>query len=191
MVCDAVVLAAGSSSRLGFPKQLLELEGKSLLQRAVEAALTSQCRRAWVVLGSGAARLRPHLEGLPVEVLENREWREGMGSSVRLAAQRIAHRPDPPDAILFLTCDQPGVTSESLDRLLRAASGPPSIVAASYAGTVGVPALFKRAHYPELARLSGARGAKPLLQKHADQVVGVRLPEAEADVDTPDDLGSG
>ncbi len=191
MICDAVVLAAGSSSRLGSPKQLVRIGGKTLLARAVEAALGSGCRHTWVVLGSGGEELEPGLAGLPVRILDNPQWHEGMGSSVRLAAQRIAHRPDPPDAILFLTCDQPGVTSESLDRLLRAASGPPSIVAASYAGTVGVPALFKRAHYPELARLSGARGAKPLLQKHADQVVGVRLPEAEADVDTPDDLGSG
>lgn len=187
---DAVILAAGSSSRLGFPKQLLELEGVTLLRRTAGFACMSNCRRTVVVLGSQASLMRAELDGLEVEILQNADWREGVGTSVRLAARSALKLPDCPPALLFLTCDQPGVRCESINKILAAADGPATIVAAAYADTLGIPALFKRVHFPELAQLRGDQGAKPLIRKHRAQVLPIPLPEARIDVDTESDLES-
>ncbi len=188
IVCDAVVLAAGSSSRLGFPKQLLMIAGESLLLRIVRQAQASGCRRTVVVLGAFLERLRAELAGSVNEILENPLWKEGLGASVRLAAQHARQSlPSPPEALLFLTTDQPGVNAQCIQRLLTAADGDSTMVAAAYEGTVGIPALFKRVHFAELAELRGAQGARSLLLRYPEQVWAVSMPEAAADIDTATD----
>ena len=113
----AVILAAGPSSRMGSPKQLLALEGQSLLRRAAATALSSSCRPVIVVLGAHADRLQRELMGLDATVVENVAWQDGIGSSVRCGIEAVRHARDVDSAVLMV-CDQPLVTSQLIDQLV-------------------------------------------------------------------------
>ena len=206
-----VVLAAGGSSRLGMPKQLVRWRGRTLLRRAVETALagvrqggtgTGRTARATtvplgpvvVVLGAEAERLRAELRGLPVVVAVNGRWREGLASSLRTglrAARAAAGRGGGgPAAILFLACDQPYVTPGLVRRLVRRFRAGAPIVACAYADTLGVPALFGRAYFGELAGLEGDAGAKRIIERYRDVVRVVGFERGATDVDTRGDRES-
>lgn len=177
-----ILLAAGGSTRLGSPKQLLVYEGKTLLRRAAEVALATGCRPVIVVLGAGLVRHREELAGLDVLTVENASWESGMGGSLR--AGMAALEPWPALAGVLLTlCDQPFVDAAALRNIL-AAAGSGYIVAATYAGTVGVPAWFSQNHFEDLRTLPPDAGAKALLRRHASSVVTVDLPQAAVDIDT-------
>lgn len=187
-----IVLAAGASSRLGQPKQLVVFEEKTLLRRAVETALaveaTSFETPVGVVLGANFDACRGALDGLPVAVLENADWPEGMAASVRLAAAWAeAQRAE---GLLLLLCDQPFVTAALLQTLLKAFrdTGRP-LVASDYGdGARGVPVLVGKQFFGELQTLCGDRGARAVLRRYPDAVATVPFPEGRFDLDTPEDL---
>jgi molybdenum cofactor cytidylyltransferase len=184
-----VVLAAGASSRLGSPKQLVTLGGRTLLRRAVETAVATGLGPVVVVLGAAADRCRPEVEGLDVAVVENAEWPSGMASSVRAGLAGVAAAAPDADAVLLTLCDQPFVTAELLSRLVsvrRETSA--SVVACEYAGALGVPALFGRELFGELAALEGESGARRVVARHAASARSVPFPEGAVDVDTPRDV---
>lgn len=178
-----VVLAAGASRRMGQAKLLLRWGGVSLLRRAVEAAAAA-CRRVVVVVGPDPDRMRAELGGLPVQVVANPDYAEGIASSLRCGLRAARDAP----AVLVVLADQPAVTAEQLCRLVREyrRTGAP-VVAASYAGTVGVPAVFSRQLFPELLALTGDVGARGVIDRHRDETILVPVPEAAVDVDTPED----
>lgn len=184
----AVILAAGPSRRMGEPKQLVEVAGQTLLGRAVSTALSSSCRPVVVVLGAHAERLRRELAGLDATVVEHPAWSDGIGSSLRCGIEAV-RRERAVDSAVLLLCDQPLVTSQLIDRLVAAhrASGAP-IVACEYAETVGVPALFGRTLFDELAALPPEAGAKQVIARHGTDVVRVPFPAAAFDLDTPADV---
>jgi molybdenum cofactor cytidylyltransferase len=185
-----VVLAAGSSTRMGSPKQLLDYGGKPLLRHAADVALRSMCYGdVMVVLGSHAHELRPALAGLPVTILENRRWEEGMGTSIQTG---VAHAEATRlDGVILALGDQPLITPESLDRLIHThiETGHP-IVAAQYAGTVGVPVFFSREFFPDLLALKPQQGCKGVILSHPEHAFHLACPEAEIDIDTPQDYSS-
>ena len=185
MTVACILLAAGGSTRLGSPKQLLEYGGRTLLRRAAEPALDTACRPVVVVLGAGAQRLRSELAGLDVRIVENPAWERGMGGSVRMGMAALDGTAEI-DAVLLTLCDQPLIGSAALRRLIDAwrDGRPRSLAAADYRGTVGVPAVFGREHFAELAALPDAVGARPVLQRHAGSVIAVPMPEAAFDIDT-------
>ena len=185
MKVACVVLAAGGSTRLGSPKQQLAYHGRTLLRRAVDAALATRCRPVVVVLGAGADRLRGELAGLDVRIAENAAWERGMGSSVRLGMTALGDGSGLGGVLLTL-CDQPLVGPEMLERLLEVwnAAGSCTIAAASYNETLGVPAVFGRGYFAELATLPDGAGARPILRRHAASVSAVSMPEAAIDIDT-------
>jgi len=180
----AVVLAAGGSTRMGRPKQLLPWRGRTLLRHTVDVAAESNCEPVVVVLGAAADRLRAELDGLPVVTAENPNWESGPGTSIATGVIAIG----PADAVVFLACDQPLVDAAHVRRLIdaRRTTGRP-MAASGYAGAVGVPALFARECFPDLRSLPPGAGAKHLLARRPDAVAVVPFPAGAIDLDTPDD----
>ena len=181
-----IILAAGTAQRMGFPKQLMEYRGKPMVRHAAETALESCCRPVIVVIGAAADAVGESLDGLPIDIVMNGQWKTGMGSSIRLGMAALVNR-DLEAAILSLA-DMPLITPQILNSLVETyeASGKP-IIAAEYAGTVGAPALFSRAYFPLLEDLPFNQGCKTLILKHSHAVVRLACPEAEMDIDTPAD----
>jgi molybdenum cofactor cytidylyltransferase len=183
-VIGAVVLAAGGSSRLGRPKQLLWHRGRSLLRRAAEEALASGCEPVVVVLGAEAGRLAPELAGLPVKPVVNERWADGMSTSLRLGVEALGPVVE---ACVLLLCDQPSVTAALLRGLVEAHRHGHRLAGCEYGDALGVPALFDRSLFPELLNLGGDRGARPVLAAHAAEAARIAFPEGVLDIDTPED----
>lgn len=185
----AVVLAAGSSSRMGRPKQTLQFQGQTLIRRAALAALGAGCRPVVVVTGAHAGEAREELRGLDVREALNTLWETGMASSVRVGLAAVLEADAATAAVVLLLCDQPHVTHETVARLVAAhrAGGRP-VVASQYAESFGAPALFGRTLFAELARLEGDSGAKQVIKRHEAEAHFVPFPAGEFDVDTAEDL---
>lgn len=181
----AVVLAAGGSSRLGAPKQLARVGGEALVRRVARLALEGGADGATVVLGADAERVRLELEGLRCELVLNDRWREGLGTSI---AAGVGSSPNDASGLLIALCDQIEVTSEHLQKLMDTYRAGADLVASSYAGTLGVPAVFSPAHRVELLRLAADEGAKSILRRGTSCVAAVPFEGGEIDVDTPADL---
>ena len=187
----AVILAAGPSTRMGSPKQLLVLNGKPLLVRTVEAALASEAWPIVVVLGANAERIRPVLARLPVLVTENAAWAEGMAASIRAGVTTLQQFSRQIDAAVIALCDQPAFSADTVTQLVATqhATGK-SIVATRYAGRHGAPALFLREHFPALAGLTGEEGARALLNDQPDRIAAIDQPAFAFDLDTPADVAA-
>jgi molybdenum cofactor cytidylyltransferase len=186
MIVDAVVLAAGESARLGRAKQLLPFAGQTLLGHAIATVRAAAPRRLLVILGAHAAEIRAGTPAGAVEVIENPAWRTGVGSSIHAALAALG--ASPPDGLLLAVCDQPLVPAAHFAHLRRAFTAHPTcIVASGYDEIAGVPALFPRALFAELAALPASEGARSLLRRHPDRLVTLPCPGAGRDVDTPDD----
>jgi molybdenum cofactor cytidylyltransferase len=185
----AVILAAGSSSRMGSPKQTLQYRGESLLRRAALAALGAGCGPVIVVTGANAELSRRELDGLDVREVLNTLWETGMASSVRAGVEGLVSEDADVDAAVLMLCDQPHVTADVVSGLVTAhrATGSP-VIASTYGGSFGVPALFGRALFEELARLEGVAGAKQVIKRHASEAHFIPFHGGEVDVDTPDDF---
>ena len=180
MSVAAVLLAAGASRRMGQLKQLMALDGETLVHRAARIALQAGCDPALVVLGNQAEEVAVALKGLPCSPVVNPLWEEGMASSIRAG---LAAVPKSALAALLLVCDQPAVDADFIRHMVKAQSlQPKRIVAAAYAGTVGIPALFPRHCFEALMKLTGDRGARSLLED-AD-VLTLPLLGGGMDVDT-------
>lgn len=180
-----LVLAAGGARRFGAPKQLALVGGRSLVATAAQLALDCCAAGVVVVSGAHAPAVEAAIGHLPVTVVRNEAWHEGLASSLRRGVQAM---PAHAEACLVLLCDQAAITAADLMRLVEAWQGfPQRMAAAGYAGTAGVPAIFPRAVWPALARLRGDHGARRLLAGAAALTV-VAMPNAAVDVDTPADL---
>jgi molybdenum cofactor cytidylyltransferase len=185
----AVVLAAGSASRMGRPKQALRFDGQSLLRRASLAALGGGCSPVIVVTGAYAELSRSELNGLDVREVFNPDWRTGMASSIRTGLEGLLAANPSAGAAVFLVCDQPRVTADVISGLIAAHCGTQRpVIVSSYGGGLGVPALFDRNLFAQLARLEGIAGAKHVIEENASDAYFLPFPGGELDVDTPDDF---
>jgi molybdenum cofactor cytidylyltransferase len=196
----AVILAAGGSSRLGQPKQLLTFRGDTLVRRAVRAAAEAGCIPIVVIVGDAGDEIKQSLairdsriaspsgrEGVAdPRVVENAEWQSGIGTSIRRGLELL---PKAVEAVLLLTCDQPFLDAAIVRQLIAAQedTGKP-IVASSYANTLGVPALFDRSCFDALLALADDAGAKAFILSRRDEVALVPFWRGEIDIDTPEDL---
>lgn len=186
--CAAAVLAAGASTRMGEPKQLISAYGESLLRRSVRIASEAGFAPVYVVLGAYADMMRRELAGSTAVIVMNERWQEGMGTSLQCAV-RAADEGGATD-LLMMTCDQPLLSAEWLrglreqhERREREAT------AARYAaGNVGVPAVFPRRWFPALLEIEGDRGARALLAQRLGDVFAVEFAGGETDLDSPEDL---
>lgn len=184
-----VILAAGASTRLGQPKQLLPYGEGTLLRHIATVAVDSGCAPVIVVLGASAELLRAELNDLPVHPVINPDWEEGMASSLRTGIAAL--EPSQASAALILLCDQPLVTAELLQDMVRTATDTKcAAVVCKYdeKEAVGPPCLFDRSLFPDLLALRGAQGAKQLLARlPGDSIALVPFPGGRYDIDTKDD----
>ncbi|CAN5477643.1 nucleotidyltransferase family protein [soil metagenome] len=185
----AVILAAGSSSRLGQPKQLLRLDGKTLLTRTVELARAAGCDRVIVVVGANGEAMIDELLGTPVEIVRNEAWQLGMGSSIRAGVARYFAQPPVSGGLFLMLCDQPHVSVQTLHRLHAAhiRSGRPVCVS-SYGGTIGAPVLVAGSRIASLLDVPDDRGAKTIWLDNPADVEPVPCEVAVFDVDLPSDV---
>jgi molybdenum cofactor cytidylyltransferase len=182
----AIVLAAGAATRFGSAKQLVRIGDRPLLSLIAGRTAEVVGHALIIVLGAHAAELAPLLKHSPASVAINRDWREGLASSIRTGLARL---PPSCAAVMLVLADQACVTAEDLRRLAGAWRGQRECVAAAqYGATVGVPAIFPRHLFGELSELKGDSGARLLIKRHTDRLVKVRMPSAAFDLDTPDDL---
>jgi molybdenum cofactor cytidylyltransferase len=185
----AVILAAGSSSRMGSPKQVLQFRGESLLRRAALAALDAECSPVIVVTGAYAELSRRELEGLGVREALNPHWETGMASSICAGLEGLLEADPDAAAAVILLCDQPLVTAGVISDLVSAHRVTSrSVIASTYGGSFGVPALFSRPLFAELARLEGGAGAKQVIKRYASEAHFLPFQGGEVDVDTRDDF---
>lgn len=184
----AVILAAGESSRFAQPKQLLSFRGKTLVRTVIDAAREAGCSPVAVVIGSNSEKVQQELPHADVVNVQNKNWQRGIGSSIRIGVQALINQMPDVEAILLLVCDQPAVNGQFIERLIATREATKKkIVAASYANTVGVPAIFDRSLFKELLALGDESGAKSIILQNPERVAQFAFPEGAIDIDTWED----
>jgi molybdenum cofactor cytidylyltransferase len=186
----AVVLAAGGSSRMRVPKQLLPVDGRPMVRRVTEAACAAGLAQVVVVVGAHAEAVAQTLAGLAVEVVVNDAWAAGMSTSVQAGLRRL--RPDI-RAVVVMLADQPALTPDLIRTLVtRYQDTEALIIAPFHKGRRGNPVLFDRALFPELLAVEGDRGGRQIIVRHQDQVERVEVDEMVVmmDIDTRQDYES-
>uniref|UniRef100_UPI0037C05E33 nucleotidyltransferase family protein n=1 Tax=Daejeonella sp. TaxID=2805397 RepID=UPI0037C05E33 len=149
-----IILAAGRSARLGSPKQLLSYRGKTLLQHSIDTALESMASQILVVLGSKKDSIKKEIEQTQIFILENSSWESGMASSISCGITNLQIIAPETEAVILMVCDQPFVNAKLLNNLItKHKDSKQSIVASSYANTLGTPALFHKSLFVELLAL--------------------------------------
>jgi len=185
MKLACLMLAAGAGRRFGSQKQLADIDGTPMVQRALVQLQPLFDDRLYCVLGAGretiARVVAPH-----ARIIEHPDWAQGIGSSIACGIAAIT-RARAVDGILIALADQPALNRTHYRHLIAHFDGH-HIVAAGYAGHSAVPALFPAAWFAELQQLQGDTGARHLLRCAPDQVITLAVPQAELDIDTPQDL---
>ncbi|MFE5867694.1 NTP transferase domain-containing protein [Streptomyces roseifaciens] len=185
-----LLLAAGGGRRLGGrPKALLGLHGRPLVEHAARALQEGGCAPVYVVLGAAAAEVRVHAGLAHCTLVDNPDWPDGMGSSLRAGLAAVA--ASDAGAVLVTLVDQPRVGAAAVSRVLAAHRSGAQLAAAAYGGERGHPVLFARPHWQGVARAAtGDRGARAYLREHAAAVTLVECGDVAGpeDVDTPEDL---
>lgn len=180
-----ILLAAGASRRMGQPKQLLLYQGQTLLKYITKCAIASLCNPVIVVLGANAEKIEPELASLPIKIIKNNQWNQGISSSIRCGINYIQKQYSNIDGVIFLTCDQPFVSAELIKQLIDTYhSTQKTIIASQYGNTLGVPALFSSIFFPALIKLQGDRGAKKIINQYPDLVYVIDFPQGNIDLDT-------
>jgi molybdenum cofactor cytidylyltransferase len=182
----AAILAAGPSTRFGSPKQLVRLAGTPVLHKAIANAALVAGHSVTVVLGAHARDIAPALRQSAAAVVVNRDWEEGIASSIRTAVHAV---PSGCEGLLLVLADQVAVTGDDLKRLYAAWRRHPVLIAAAlYGGAPGLPAIFPRWAFSDLLQMRGDRDPRLVIRRNVDQVVRIPIQNAGIDLDSPEDL---
>ncbi|TRO63358.1 nucleotidyltransferase family protein [Christiangramia sabulilitoris] len=184
-----VILAAGSSSRLGYPKQLVDFKGKPMLQHIIDVADSFEFGTEVLVLGAAAKEIKDKIEPKKFEILFNQNWQEGMASSIRAGLEKSLEKEKDLEHLLILLSDQPFVSKQRIDALIKEQLASNSEATFSeYDEDVGVPAIFSSSVFPYLKELKGDHGAKKLVYDKKIQFRTVKFEKGNFDVDTKEDV---
>ncbi len=186
MEAGVIILAAGSSTRMGRSKQLIELDEETLLARAVRIAGATGMKTV-AVLGADHEKHEKAIRKMEIDTVFNPDWQSGMASSIKAGLRHFSGNKSI-HAVIVMVCDQPLLSSDHLTNLRdQWISANKPIIASCYTGTVGVPVLFDQSMFAEILTLSGEGGAKKIIQNHPEKTAGISFPEGAVDLDTPDD----
>lgn len=184
-----VVLAAGASSRMGKPKQLLPWGDSSLLKHTIQTVLKIKNQEVVVVLGANFEKVKAEILDCSVKILNNTSWELGLGKSIATAVTYIQENLIGVDAVMITLADQPLITTAFLEQLSHTFNSTKnSIVATSYKeGKYGVPVIFDKIYFKELMILNDDEGAKHLLKKHKASVKILKCSTENLDIDSKED----
>jgi molybdenum cofactor cytidylyltransferase len=188
MKTGIIILAAGESIRLDYPKQIARYKDKTLLQLAIDAANDSKADKRVVVLGANKDEIKKTFAGASIPNIPNPHWEKGSASSL-IKGLEYLQKIDPVDQVIIMVCDQPFVDSKIINKLiatqLKSGKG---IVACEYSKTVGIPILFGKEYFNELLQLTGDEDGKSVALAHEEDSIGMSFPKGKVNIDTQEDL---
>jgi len=182
-----ILLAAGESSRLGTPKQLLMYKGKNLMQHTIDMTETLGMDTV-IVLGAFSDQILYYVDTYGAKVVQNMDWHEGLASSVRCGLEHVLMMNTDTEAVILVLSDQPLLTVDILHQVIdtyHVSSLP--IVHCNYGEASGPPTLFHKSLFPYLMELKGHEGAKKVVNTFPEKVALVDFPDGKWDIDTPAD----
>ena len=184
-----LIMAAGASSRMQKIKQLLPWGELTLIEHMVEAAIESEAKSCYVLLGAHKEKIHPKIKSLAAEVIENENWEKGMGNGIAKGVQAILQK-ERPEAILIMLCDQPLIDTAFIDQLIKGFLKNKDrirIVGTRYNSKIGVPAIFSSSLFNDLLSLDSEGGAAQLIADHISHTIAIDPRGKERDMDTWDD----
>jgi molybdenum cofactor cytidylyltransferase len=187
----AIILAAGTSSRMGYNKLLVSMNGEPIIRQIAQTVVASKARPIFAVTGNDARRVEEAVGGFEILIVNNPDFRQGMSTSLRAGVSVL---PESCDGALIVLGDMPAVMTDLLDRMI-AAFDPErgrAICVAAHAGRRGNPVLFARRFFPQLMGLTGDTGGRQIVAQNSDVVVEVEACDDGplVDIDTPDALAT-
>ena len=183
-----VVLAAGSSSRLGQPKQLLSYKNTSLLKNTISQASKVANTTIIVVTGSNHELIEKEITGPEIKTIFNPDWELGMSSSITKGLNELLRLYPDIKKVILAVCDQPYVTNIIFENLISEhQKTQKGIVASTYSETLGTPVLFAKKYFPELLQLKGQEGAKKIINRFLEDTAAVLFEKGNIDIDTIED----
>lgn len=183
-----VILAAGSSSRLGVPKQLLPLGDHLMIQTIAQAALNAKPAVVVVVTGANSDGVSAALNNMSVDLIHNKDWQQGMASSIVTAVKHLSEKGNKMESIILAVCDQPFISTGLFQKLVQAHTETGTgIVACSYGNIAGTPVLFHQRYFADLQNLRGTEGARSLLKNRTSDITLIDFPAGSIDIDTAED----
>lgn len=186
-----IILAAGNSSRLGEPKQLLRYNSKSLIWHVAEEAVTAIGNPVIIVTGSNHELIFNEINTLPVQLVYNENWQQGMAFSISTGLNALLKTYFSMSGVIIAVSDQPFVTATLFSDLIKIVENTSKgIAASSYDNTLGTPVLFQKQYFEHLLNLKGSEGAKKLLKLFKEDVAKVPFPLGRIDIDTKEDYAN-
>lgn len=184
-------MAAGSSSRMGHNKLGLVIYGISLLENSIKAAINSSAQNVLIVLGANNDENNRISDKFNVGTIVNKNWKNGIGSTIKCGLNSMIEKHYELDAVIISVCDQPYLSSNLFNQLIRKykESGK-QIVASDYTVSIGVPVLYDKSMFANLLQISDKHGAKKHILVHADSgmMTTVPFPKGDVDIDTKEDI---
>ena len=185
-----LILAAGASSRFNSPKQLLKFRGKSLVEHAVDTALSANIGPVYVVLGNSGEEIAKELHAIrdKITILINPDWNAGVSSSIKKGFKEVENNHEDIYGVMVTLADQPLITVSHLIKMVKSHfTFGKNIIASGYGGSFGVPVFFHKSLFNYIEKLDGDRGAKSIISKLKRDVHIVPNPDAELDINTEED----
>lgn len=181
-----LILAAGNSSRMKQPKQLLPVGNSTLINMAIKNALSIKASNVFCVLGAHFEDIKNSISHFDIDIIQNKDYHTGLSSSIVKGLKEIM--PHNYDAVLVLLADQPKINSDYLDTLIKQSTlYPHKIIASIYNSNYGVPAIFPKHYFNQLLALKGDKGAKEILNSNLNDIKGVETKGQLIDIDTKED----
>ena len=180
----AVVVAAGSSSRMTAVKQLLPWKDTTMLGYVIKQLKEAGAAHVFVVLGAQQKEILNKIDASNITIIHNDNWPQGMGTSIAKTITYLMDKQLDYDGLLVAACDQPLIKLDHYKKLINSCINSGRIITSSYSGGSGIPVVFDKIYFSELSTLSEDVGAKSIVKKHLDRLIQIDAPEAAIDLDT-------